>query len=200
MGGRRHGGARGRRLIRALIVAGALALAAGAYWALEGEPDWYLRARYPLAHEHVLRGHAASYGLDPALLAAVVYVESRFRADARSPAGAVGLMQLLPETARGIAVRTGGTRFVLSDLLDPELNVRYGSWYLDHLRDRYRSLRLALAAYHAGQGNVDRWRREGRGIAFAETREYVADVMRARGVYARLYARELGLRSRPRAG
>ena len=71
-----------------------------------------------------------------------------FVANARSEAGAVGLMQLIPETAKGIALRTGGSRFVVADLRDPEINVRYGSWYLDHLLDHYDDTELALAAYH----------------------------------------------------
>ena len=105
-------------------------------------------------------------------------------------------MQLLPDTAKGIALRTGGAKFVLSDLRDPEINVRYGSWYLDHLRDRYDSdTRLALAAYHAGQGNVDRWLADGSGIAFPETRAYVDEVERVRRVYAKAYPDELGRRS-----
>ena len=109
----------------------------------------------------------------------MIYAESRFDADVESSAGAVGLMQLLPETAKGIALRTGGAKFVVSDLRDPEINVRYGSWYLDHLRERYDGdMRLALAAYHAGQGNVDRWLEEGGGIAFPETRAYVDEVER----------------------
>ena len=126
---------------------------------MRSEPAWYLRIRYPLRYEQIVRAHARNYRLDPALLAAVIYTESKFDANARSDAGAVGLMQLLPETAKGIALRTGGARFVLSDLDDPEINVRYGSWYLRHLLDRYRDERTALAAYHAGQANVDRWRR-----------------------------------------
>ena len=74
-----------------------------------------------------------------------------------------------------------------------EINVRYGSWYLDHLRDHYDGdLRLTLAAYHAGQGNVDRWLEEGRGIAFPETRAYVDEVERVRRVYAKAYPDELG--------
>jgi len=170
-----------------------LALAAAAAWVVESEPTLYLRARYPLEYEHVIRGHARNYELEPALLAAVVYVESRFDPSARSDAGAVGLMQLLPETAGGIALRTGGDRFVVADLLDPEINVRYGSWYLDHLRDRYRDLGLALAAYHAGQGNVDEWLRRGDAIAFPETRAYVDEVRRLRRVYAKAYRNELGL-------
>jgi soluble lytic murein transglycosylase len=177
-----------------LIAIAVLGVAAVAAWVVEAEPDIYLRARYPLEYEHVLRGHARNYDLDPALLAAVVYVESRFDPDAESAAGAVGLMQLLPDTAKGIALRTGGDRFVVADLRNAEINVRYGAWYLDHLRHRYRDTRLMLAAYHAGQGNVDRWREDGTGIAFPETRSYVAEVMRVRSVYADAYPSELGLR------
>ena len=183
--------------MRSLTLAAAflLALAGIGAWVVEAEPGFYLRARYPLEYENVIRGHARNYDLDPALLAAVVYVESRFDPAARSDAGSVGLMQLLPETAKGIARRTGGAGFVVADLLDPEINVRYGSWYLRHLRRRYGDLRLALAAYHAGPGNVDHWRREGAGIAFPETRAYVAEVERVRSVYARAYGAALGLSS-----
>ena len=169
-----------------------LAFAGVAAWVVEAEPDWYLRARYPLAYEHIVSAHARNYDLDPALLAAVIYAESRFDADVESSAGAVGLMQLLPDTAKGIAVRTGGAKFVVSDLRDPEINVRYGSWYLDHLRDHYDGdVRLALAAYHAGQGNVDEWLAQGSGIAFPETQDYVDEVERIRRVYARAYDGEL---------
>jgi soluble lytic murein transglycosylase len=169
-----------------------LAFAGAAAWVVEAEPDWYLRARYPLAYEHIVRGHAGNYDLDPALLAAVIYAESRFDPDVESSAGAVGLMQLLPKTAKGIAVRTGGAQFVVSDLRDPEINVRYGSWYLNHLRARYDGdMRLALAAYHAGQGNVDQWLAEGRGIVFPETQDYVDEVERVRRVYAKAYPDEL---------
>jgi soluble lytic murein transglycosylase len=168
-----------------------LAVAGIGAWVVEAEPDFYLRARYPLEYEHIVRGHAANHDLDPALLAAVVYVESRFDPNAESTAGAIGLMQLLPETAEGIAVRTGGTAFVVADLRDPEINVRYGSWYLDHLLERYGDARLALAAYHAGQGNVDEWRRAGAGIAFPETRDYVEQVLETRDVYERVYRDEL---------
>ena len=159
-----------------------------------GQPDFVDRLRYPLRYEQIVRGHAKNYDLDPALLAAVIYTESRFNARAESAAGAIGLMQLLPETARGIAVRTGGKAFVVSDLYVPELNVRYGAWYLRNLLDRYGDEGTALAAYHAGQGNVDRWKEQGVGIQFPETRAYVADVEHAKRIYADTYADELGLR------
>jgi soluble lytic murein transglycosylase len=183
--------------MRRAVVACLLALvvvAAGAAWVVGTEPDWYERLRYPLRNEAIVRGHARNYRLEPALLAAVIYTESKFKADAESPAGAIGLMQLLPDTAKGIALRTGGRGFVVSDLYDPEINVRYGSWYLRHLLDRYGDEREALAAYHAGQGNVDLWRRRGVGIVFPETRAYVDKVLRLKRVYADAYASELSLR------
>jgi peptidoglycan lytic transglycosylase len=155
------------------------------------QPAWWLRFRYPYRYEAIVRGHAANYHLDGALLAAVIYAESKFRSDARSDSGAIGLMQLLPSTAEGIARRTGGTKFRVADLYDPELNVRYGSWYLRHLLDKYGEERTALAAYNAGQENVDRWRAEGTGIRFAETRSYVARVERLKRVYRRAYGHRL---------
>src|SRR5438876_10781462 len=89
------------------------------------KPGWWERLWYPLRYEQIVRGHARNYNLDPALLAAVIYQESKFKADARSKSGAIGLMQLLPATAKGIALHTGGTRFRVADLYDPELNLRY---------------------------------------------------------------------------
>ena len=132
-----------------LVALAGLVIAAAAFGAyvVETEPRWYERARYPLRYEHIIRAHAENYRLEPQLIAAVVYQESKFDADAVSSSGAVGLMQLLPSTAQGIADRTGGRGWQESDLLDPELNVRYGSWYLRHLLDKYGDERLALAAY-----------------------------------------------------
>jgi soluble lytic murein transglycosylase len=167
-------------VIRVAVLVVALVAAAAAY-AVVAEPDFYLRARYPLRYEHIVRGHARNYELDPALVAAVIYQESKFRADARSDSGAIGLMQLLPGTARGIATRTGGSRFEDADLLDPEINIRYGCWYLRHLLDKYGTLERALAAYNGGQGNVDR------GVQYPETRHYVDRVLELRDVYARAY-------------
>jgi soluble lytic murein transglycosylase len=159
------------------------------------EPGWWVRIRYPLDYQAIVRGHARNYRLDPALLAAVIYQESKFRPHARSKSGAIGLMQLLPATAKGIAIHTGGSRFRVSDLDDPEINVRYGAWYLRHLLDKYGDERTALAAYNAGQENVDTWRREGKGIAFAETRHYVRRVEHLKVLYRRGYGSELAAQS-----
>jgi soluble lytic murein transglycosylase len=179
-----------RKLI-ALLVVGA-ALGGGFAYVRSTEPGWWVRLWYPLRYQTIVRGHARNYRLDPVLLAAVIYQESKFNAHARSSSGAIGLMQLLPATAKGIAVHTGGSRFRVSDLDNPEINVRYGAWYLRHLMEKYGDERTALAAYNAGQDNVDRWRREGSGIAFAETRHYVRRVEHLKTLYRRGYASELG--------
>jgi soluble lytic murein transglycosylase len=169
------------------------AAGAGVAYVQETQPPWYERLRYPLSYEQIVRGHARNYDLDAALLAAVIYRESKFDAGARSSSGAIGLMQLLPETAKGIALHTGGSRFVVSDLYNPEINVRYGAFYLRRLLTKYGDTELALAAYNAGQANVDSWRAEGKGIVFPETREYVDSVLETRDIYADAYADELGL-------
>lgn len=179
------------RFLAVLVLVGAFA--ATLLYVESSKPSWYARIRYPLAYESIIRGHAKNYDLDPALIAAVIYQESRFDADVRSSSGAVGLMQLLPDTARGIAINTGGSKFVVSDLEDPEINVRYGSFYLRRLLRKYGEVPLALAAYNAGQTNVDEWEAAGEGIQFPETREYVENVLEFREVYRRAYADELGL-------
>ncbi len=157
----------------------------------------------PLRHEDIIRQQAADKKLDPALIAGVIYTESRFR-DQTSHAGAKGLMQLLPSTADDIARKSGGTAFVQGDLADPQVNISYGSFYLRYLLDRYGgNVVLAIAAYNAGEGKVDEWvfaaRHRGenfdhtRHIPFPETRHYVQQVLEMRGRYRERYRRELGL-------
>jgi soluble lytic murein transglycosylase len=179
-----------RRVLTAAVLAGAI----GATFAVlqTAKPAWWERIWYPLRYEQIVRGHARNYDLDAALLAAVIYQESKFKADARSKSGAIGLMQLLPATAEGIALHTGGSAFRIDDLYDPEINVRYGAWYLHHLMQKYGNEETALAAYNAGQDNVDRWRRAGRGIEFSETRAYVDRVEELKRIYRRAYGAELG--------
>jgi soluble lytic murein transglycosylase len=157
----------------------------------------------PLKHASAIRRQAREKGLDPALVAGVIYTESKF-SDSTSSAGALGMMQLLPSTAHFIAQRTGGTRFTTADLATPDINIAYGSWYLRYLLNRYGGDEvLALAAYNGGETNVDRWRADAsaRGerfgvadIPFAETRAYVTRVLLARAEYAKTYASDLGLR------
>jgi peptidoglycan lytic transglycosylase len=183
------------RVLKRVTLAGAvIAAALGAFFYLQRtEPPWWARLWFPLRYASIVRGHAANYRLNAALLAAVIEEESKFNADAKSRTGALGLMQLQPTTAEGIAIRTGGSRFVVSDLYKPEINVRYGAWYLRHLLDKYGDERTALAAYNAGQENVDRWRAKHEPVQFPETRAYVDRVERLKGIYRRTYGGQLGL-------
>ena len=183
------------RVLKRLTLTGAvLAAAIGAFLYLQRtEPPWWARLWFPMRYAAIVRGHAANYHLNPALLAAVIEEESKFNADARSRTGAIGLMQLQPTTAEGIAIRTHGARFVVSDLYKPEINVRYGAWYLRHLLDKYGDEKTALAAYNAGQQNVDRWLSLHEPIQFPETRAYVDRVERLKGIYRRTYPSQLGL-------
>jgi len=180
------------RRLAALMVMGVGVLTALVYLQNPGTPDFLQRVRYPLEYQQYLRAHARNYGIEPALLAAVIYQESKFDAQARSKSGAIGLMQLRPATAHGIAIRTGGSGFRTSDLKNPEINIRYGSWYLQHLFRKYGDERLVLAAYNAGQGNVDRWRANGQAIQFAETRAYVERVEDLKRIYRDAWSSELG--------
>ena len=184
------------RRLTSLVLLVVIAVAAVGTYAVKEEPGWYIRLRYPLKYEAIIRGHAHTYGLQPAYVAAVVFTESKFEPGAKSSAGAIGLMQLLPGTAQGIADHTGGHGFVASDLYVPEINVRYGCWYLRQLQTKYadhpQAEDLALAAYNAGQGNVDRWvaatpAGEPVLIPFAETRAYIARVHELERLYRRGY-------------
>ena len=157
----------------------------------------------PLQHEDIIRQQAKDKGLDPALIAGVIYAETKFR-PRRSSAGAEGLMQITPATADFIARRSGGRNFHKSDLANAQINIQYGAYYLRYLMKRYGGNEtLALAAYNGGEGNVDKWlvRASKRAqqfttddIPFPETRAYVKNVERHQGDYRHNYARELGLK------
>jgi soluble lytic murein transglycosylase len=156
----------------------------------------------PLSDAGIIREQAAQKHLDPALIAAVIYAESKFE-PRPSTAGAQGLMQILPETAYYLAHLSGGRAFTASDLATPRINVAYGSYYLRYLLDHYGGDEmLAVAAYNGGLANVDRWvssaKAEGGtltigAIPFPETREYVQRVLSAQQEYRSTYPRELGL-------
>jgi soluble lytic murein transglycosylase len=186
---------RRRRTVAALLVLGAAAVALVAL--LRPVVDDALREiTLPLRHEDVIRQQARDKQLDPALIAAVIYRESKFR-DQTSEAGAEGLMQILPDTAKFIAKKSGGTQFELRDLGDPQINISYGSWYLRYLLDLYDgNTTAAVAAYNAGHRNVDRWGGKKLTLAdirFPETAQYTREVLEKRGDYAREYRTELGL-------
>jgi soluble lytic murein transglycosylase len=151
----------------------------------------------PLRHDDIIRQQAADKNLDPSLIAGVIYAESRFR-NQESNAGALGLMQITPQTAHHIARLSGGTQFVTGDLADADINIRYGSFYLSYLLRRYDGNEVAaLAAYNAGPSHVDSWggsSLELEAIEFPATQNYVQEVLDKRQEYRDEYADDLGLK------
>jgi soluble lytic murein transglycosylase len=155
----------------------------------------------PLGYASIIREQAADKHLDPALIAAVIYAETKFDPRASS-AGALGPMQIMPQTAAYLAHRSGAKTFTTGDLNTPQVNIAYGAYYLRYLLDHYNENKvLALAAYNGGIANVDRWaataRERGDALAitdipFPETRDYVARVLKAQQEYRHKYAAQLG--------
>lgn len=185
---------RRRRLIAAATAIGALVVAL----LLRGTIDRAIQEfTLPLRHEDIIRQQAHEKHVDAALIAAVIYSESKF-SDRTSAAGARGLMQITPQAANEIERLSGGTTFRLRDLSDPEINIRYGTFLLRELLERYEGDTVAaLAAYNAGPVNADRWGGSDlslAGIRFPETRAYVEEVLDKQHSYREDYAKELGYR------
>ncbi|MEV4421017.1 lytic transglycosylase domain-containing protein [Patulibacter sp. NPDC049589] len=184
----------------ALLVGAGVLGWAGLRPKIEGAVD---EIRLPLRHEDVIRQQAKEKGLDPALVAGVIYAESRFRDNQESSAGALGLMQVTPDTARDIAKESGANTFAIGDLHTAEVNIRYGTWRLRDMMRRFDGNQvLAVAGYNAGPGNAKRWQDEAAAagvpmtiqrIGFPETRHYVEKVLDAERDYRSTYPSELGL-------
>ena len=193
--GRRTSGVRNLRLrlwlLLRLVVAAVIAFALVGGWTIV-ERTWL----YPYDYRSYIETSAAQQRADPFLVAAVIKHESKFQSTARSDGGAVGLMQLMPQTAAWIAGQLGEP-FTEDYLYDPALNLRYGVWYLAELEREFGGNDiLALAAYNAGRGNVRDWMErfhwtdtfdEIEAIPYPETRFYVRRVLEDREQYKRLY-------------
>lgn len=157
-----------------------------------------LRLIYPLPYWDTIRGESARKGLDPFLVAGLIHQESLFMSDALSPAGAIGLMQVMPATGSQVASKIGMAGFRASSLQDPVVNIRIGTAYLASLKERYGSQwHKVLANYNAGSGPVARWTSAMpeaevdeyvEGISYRETRVYVKKVLFNAAVYRRIYA------------
>ena len=194
-----------RRRRRAAWLAGVLVVLAAAgvgwYQVHQQMPGWYARLWYPLEHEETVRQEAVRNGLDPALVAAVIDTESGFVADSRSGQGAVGLMQVQPDTATFIAGLPRRPSPSPDRLEEPDVNIAYGTRFLRYLVDRYGSVDLALVAYNGGPANLGRWLEEAQArgealrvpddVPFAETRGFVTKVREATGIYRRAYGDRL---------
>jgi soluble lytic murein transglycosylase-like protein len=158
-------------------------------------PPDILRVIFPLDYWPLIKKHADARGLDPYLMAALIAQESTFTADVRSSADAVGLMQLIPGTARRYA-RKVGIRYSTTTLTQPEANIRLGMTYFKDLVDRFGGAHYALASYNAGEQRIAKWIAERPGlpqdefiddIPYPETQNYVKRILGTAEDYRRLY-------------
>jgi soluble lytic murein transglycosylase len=143
------------------------------------------RAVFPLAYREEILRYSAAYDLDPAWVASIIRCESRFQPEALSPVGAVGLMQIMPETGGWIAEQLQWTDYSASVLVSAAENISLGTWYLRYLLDRFTTRDHALMAYNAGPSNAAAWQGD-LSRAFPETRRYVRRVQIAFPIY-RIY-------------
>lgn len=158
---------------------------------------WVQKILYPLPHKQLIFKYASEYEIDPYLVTAIIRRESKFWIWAESSQGAKGLMQLMPQTAQWIAEQIPITGYKAEMLYDPATNIRMGCWYLANLQREFQgNVPLVIAAYNGGRGNVRQWLRENRWsgkeqtlerIPFAETREYVKQVLKDYYMYHELY-------------
>ena len=167
-------------------------LAALAFFGARG-PAWFQKRYHPLAYESDIEASALRHRINPYLISAVINAESGFDPKTRSSAGAVGLMQVMPDTAKELLRRGLVSTSVVAgkDLSDPAANIEYGAAYLRYLVDRYHEVETVLAAYNAGLRHADEWSAEGgdirEAIEFPETKAYVLKVVRGRERYEELY-------------
>ena len=156
----------------------------------------YYQQRYPLIYKDIIEENAGEYGLDPYLVASVIWVESKFNPDAKSEKGALGLMQIMPDTGGWIAEKLEYQGFAADDLLEPETSITFGCWYLNYLNTRFSGEKtLMLAAYNSGPGRVDEWLTDEnyseKGslilIPYGETDDFVQRVEKTYEIYQELY-------------
>jgi len=159
--------------------------------------NFLLRMIHPIHYRDRIDRQAQEFQMDPMLIAAVIRVESKYQSDVVSGKGAVGLMQIMPETGQWIAERLNLIGFEAEQLKNPEINIHMGTWYLSYLRDEFGGDTIkALAAYNAGRGNVQHWLTSSRWdgtlenveeIPFKETRNYIERVLHFYNTYKRVY-------------
>lgn len=157
-------------------------------------PSLLFKSMYPLRYEDEITASAATHGVDPYLVAAVIRSESSWDPEASSHQGARGLMQLMPETAQDMVAKglVDGKRYSYENLEDPNVNIEYGCAYLSYLLTYFNGATdRAIAAYNAGMGNVDGWAKQDKllhnAITFPETQAYLVRVNMAKARYQELY-------------
>jgi len=174
------------------VLGGVVVLAAITLLFLRG-PAFWQRQYYPLHYQSEIAESASRHSISPYLVAAVINAESGWRSTTNSRAGAIGLMQVMPQTAVDLVAAglVDVKRFPPDRLTDPAVNIEYGTAYLRFLVNRYHEVETVLAAYNAGLRHADEWKKKGgdirAAIGFPETKQYVLKVIRGRDAYRNLY-------------
>lgn len=170
-----------------------------------GLEDEVKREIYPVNMKDIVLDCARRHGVDPRLVMAVIWQESKFDPSNVSHVGAIGLMQLMPETAKWVAAQKGTKDLDLRTLYDPGVNLDYGTWYLKHLlkavANQAPGIEWVLAAYNGGIGNVGKWIKQAQEaktspldtIPFQETRNFVEKVTHSYKMYGTLYPELAGV-------
>ena len=184
-------------ILLAVLALGLLALIA--VLLQEKAPEPATIKTYPMEYTDLIRANAAEQEIDPAYVAAIILAESSYNPDATSAVNAQGLMQIMPDTGAWLAGKFG-EEYADGCLYDPETSIRYGCWYLGYLTRRFGGdLMLATAAYHSGQGTVDKWLANplysANGVKLdvipgPEAEKYVARVLNYYEEYKKLYAED----------
>ncbi|GAB7388601.1 lytic transglycosylase domain-containing protein [Bacillaceae bacterium] len=162
--------------------------------------SFFWKLMYPVSYKKEVMQAAAKYRVDPFLILAIIQIESNFTSDRISHKGAVGMMQIMPDTAEWIIEQAGFSPLVIHDLDEPRINIEIGSWYLSFLEKQFdRNVVAVIAAYNAGPGKVLRWLREDvwdgsyqnlQQIPYGETRHYVQRVLYYYDKYQEIYRDE----------
>lgn len=185
------------RLYSWLLLLGVLLVIAFGGWKVWSSDTVQMRFVYMWDYQQDIVTYSKKNNVDPFLVAAIIKNESNFKHDAVSKVGAVGLMQIMPETGRWIAEQMGLENYQDSDLYQTRKNIRMGCWYVGELEHEFQhNLVLLMVAYNAGRGQTHEWMQENgwdynfndiKSIPYSDTREYVAKVLQDRDKYYLLY-------------
>lgn len=159
-----------------------------------------LKKIYPIKYENYVEKYAEQCNVDPLLVYSIIKAESNFKSSAKSSSGAQGLMQIMEDTAKELSEKLENDSDIEIDLYDEEKNIMYGTEYYSYLLSHYNgAINLALAAYNAGMGNVDRWIKEGiikedgsnvENIPYKETNMYVRKILNNYTMYKKIYLKQ----------
>lgn len=157
----------------------------------------FISIMFPIGYKDIINKYSDEYNVDPFLISAIINVESKFNKDAVSHKNAKGLMQVGPQTGQWAADTLNVQNYNDSLLFEPEINIRFGTWYINQLKNEFNNnMGLVITAYNAGSGNVNRWLKDSRyssdnetlnKIPFKETEEYLKKVKNNYKIYKIIY-------------